>query len=385
MDNSGSHRLISVDWVRGLVMVLMALDHVRWFFSDAAFSPTDLAKTSAALFLTRWITHLCAPAFIFLAGASAYLSTTRGTSRHELSRFLMTRGLWLVLLEMTVVHVAWSFRLDFDGLFLGVLWAIGWSMVAMAGLIYLPRPVLAAAGLGMMAAHNLADGLSLDAFKDGDGALTGTGWLLSFLHVPHPPFSYPLVPWVGVMMVGYAFGPVLLMRRTAQCRLQLGLGMAMLMAFLVLRAGNGYGDPTPWSTQPDPLFTVLAFLNTKKYPPSLLYLLMTLGPTLIALALAPRRPGPLSRGLITFGRVPLFFYLAHLYLIHGLVLLVAYARSEDVAAYLASFSDFPESWGFSLSAVYGIWLGVVFLLYPLCRGLARLKARFHGDWWTGYI
>lgn len=379
------HRLVSVDWVRGLVMVLMALDHVRWFFSDAAFSPTDLTHTNAALFLTRWITHLCAPAFIFLAGTSAFLATTRGTSRPELARFLVTRGLWLILLEMTVVHVAWSFRFDLGGQYLGVLWAIGWSMVAMAGLIYLPLPALAVAGLALIGAHNLADGFSLDRFKEGDGSLSGAGWLVNFLHVSHPPFSYPLIPWVAVMMVGYAFGPVLLMRRRLTRGLSLGTGMGLLAAFFALRAANAYGDPTPWSTQPDPLFSVLSFLNTKKYPPSLLYLLMTLGPTLIALALAPRKPGPLSRGLVTFGRVPLFFYLAHLYLIHGLVLLVAYGQNQDVGAYLASFTEFPESWGFDLPTVYGIWLGVVLLLYPLCRGMARLKARYHGYRWTGYI
>jgi uncharacterized membrane protein len=380
-----SHRLASVDWLRGLVMVVMALDHVRWFFSDAHFSPTDLQHTNPALFFTRWITHFCAPAFIFLAGTSVFLAGTRGTSRPVLSRHLLARGLWLILLEMTVVHLAWSFSFDFHKQYLGVLWAIGGSMMAMAGLIYLPRPLLGVLGLAMIATHNLADGLALDHFRNGDGSLSEAGWLLNLLHVPQPPISYPLVPWVGVMMVGYAAGPVLLLRRPARRWAEVAGGAALLGAFILLRALNAYGDPTPWSVQAAPEFTALSFLNTKKYPPSLLYLLMTLGPTLLALALAPRNPGPLSRFLIIFGRVPLFFYLAHLYLIHGLVLGIAWLQGREAAAYLTSFSHFPETWGFSLPAVYGLWVLVVLLLYPLCLGFARLKARHRGRWWTGYI
>jgi uncharacterized membrane protein len=380
-----SRRLISVDLVRGWVMVLMALDHVRWFFSDAAFNPTDLEHTNAALFFTRWVTHFCAPAFIFLAGTSAFLSTGRGTSRPVLARYLLTRGLWLVLLEMTAVHLAWSFGFDIEEIHLGVLWAIGWSMVAMAGLIYLPLPVLAALGLAMIAAHNLADGVSLDRFANGDGSLSAIGWLVSVLHVPHRPISYPMIPWVGVMMVGYAFGPILQMQGKSRLWVTTAMGFALLGAFLALRATNTYGDPVPWSMQPSPLFSALSFLNTWKYPPSLLYLLMTLGPTLLLLAWSPRNPGLLSRCLVTFGRVPLFFYLVHLYLIHGLVLIVAYAQGRDVTAYLTSFSHFPAGWGFSLPIVYGLWLGVVLLLYPPCRAFARVKARHHGRWWTGYI
>jgi uncharacterized membrane protein len=379
------HRLVSVDLVRGWVMVLMALDHVRWFFTDATFDPTDLEHTTAALFLTRWMTHFCAPAFIFLAGASAFLSTQRGTSRPALTRHLLARGLWLILLEMTVVHLAWSFRFDFEHLHLGVLWAIGWSMVAMAGLIYLPLPALAILGTGMITTHNLVDGLNLESFNTEDGSLSAIGWLISALHIPHPPISYPLIPWVGVMMMGYAFGPILQMRGKSRHRVPIAAGVTLLGIFLVLRMTNAYGDPTPWSIQSNPLFSVLSVLNTRKYPPSLLYLLMTLGPTLLALAWSPRHPGPFARCMVTFGRVPLFFYLAHLYLIHGLVLLIADAQNQDLTAYLTSFSHFPARWGFSLPVVYGIWLGVVLLLYPLCRIFAGIKAKHHGSRWTGYI
>jgi len=363
----------------------MALDHVRWYFTDATFSPTDLGHTNIGLFFTRWITHFCAPAFIFLAGTSAFLSTTRGTSRFGLARYLFTRGLWLVLLELTAVHLAWTFSLDYGGLHLGVLWAIGWSMVIMAGLIYLPLPVLAVLGVGMIATHNLADSVSLDTFKHSDGSLSGFGWLVSFLHIPHRPISYPLIPWVGVMMLGYAFAPVLLMPRTVRQWLPLGVGIASITTFVLLRSTNVYGDPGPWSIQRDTLYSVLSFLNTHKYPPSLLYLLMTLGPALIAITVFQRSSGRLAKFFVTFGRVPLFFYLAHLYLIHGLVLIVAYWQDEDIASYLTSFARFPEPWGVSLPMVYEVWLGVVLMLYPLCRWFAGVKARNQRRWWSGYI
>jgi uncharacterized membrane protein len=380
-----SRRLASVDRVRGLVMVLMALDHVRWFFSDADFSPTDLAHTSVALFLTRWVTHFCAPAFVFLAGTGAFLSATRGTTRPELARYLVTRGLWLIFLEATVVHVAWSFQFDLDRQYLGVLWAIGGSMIAMAGLIFLPLQVVGLAGVALIAGHNLADGLDLDSFKDGAGHLSALGWLANVLHVSRPPISYPLIPWLGVMMAGYAFGPVLLLPRADSLRVAAVGGAVLAVAFVLLRAANGYGDPTPWAVQPEPVFSTLSFLNTKKYPPSLLYLLMTLGPTLLALAWPSGHTGPISRLLVAFGRVPLFFYLLHLYLIHGLALLVAWAQGLEVAAFLAPFMDFPKDWGFGLPAVYGIWAAVVAMLYPLCRWYSRVKARHHGSWWVGYL
>ena len=378
-------RLVSVDRVRGLVMVLMALDHVRWFFTDEAYSPTDLQHTHPALFFTRWATHFCAPAFVFLAGAGAFLFTTRGTGRPALVRFLLARGLWLVLLELTLVHWAWTFRLNFQGIHLGVLWAIGWSMVALAGLVYLPRLLMAILALVLIGGHDLADGLNLDDFRDSGGGLSGMGWLVSFLHIPHAPVLYPLIPWVGVMMAGYAFGPLLLVQDKARRRALAAGGITLVAAFIALRASNVYGDPRPWSLQPDPVFSVLSFLNTGKYPPSLLYLLMTLGPILLALAWSPEKAGPVSRFLVVFGRAPLFFYLAHLYLIHGLVLLVAAVQGREVAAFLASFSRFPDAWGFGLPAVYGFWLAVILILYLPCRNLARIKARHRGRGWTGYI
>jgi uncharacterized membrane protein len=380
--------IASVDLMRGLVMVLMALDHVRWFFIDVDFYPTDLSSTDAAQFFTRWITHLCAPAFVFLAGTSAFLSAARGLDRSLPARRLFTRGLWLIVLEVTAVRFAWYFNLDYGGLELGVIWALGWSMVALSVLVYLPRWAIASIGIGMVAAHNLLDSLQLDSFLAVDGSLHWQGWLLSVLHVPHSPVVYPLIPWIGVMAAGYVFGAVFLQPASRRKQLMLGWGATLIGAFILLRMYNGYGDPAPWSMQETSLFTLLSFLNTTKYPPSLLFLLMTLGTTLILLALFEHKQawhGPISRLLILFGRIPLFFYLLHLYVIHGLVVVFALVMNRDVAPFMASFDAFPPWWGFNLGAVYLIWIAVILLLYPACRWFAAVKARHKNSWWTPYI
>src|SRR5687768_5241323 len=276
--------IASVDLMRGLVMVLMALDHVRGFFTDADFSSTDLARTTPAVFLTRWITHLCAPVFVFLAGTGAYLSASRGMPRAQLARRLLLRGLWLVFLELTVVRLAWFFNFDYGLMDLQVIWALGWSMVVLAGLVFLPMQAIAAFGIGMILMHNLLDGIRLEDFQAADGSLGWQGWLISVLHVPRFPVVYPLIPWVGVMAVGYAFGPVMLMLPELRRLHAFRWGIALVAAFVALRALNVYGDPSPWSVQETLLFTLLSFVNATKYPPSLLYLLMTLGPMFLLIA-----------------------------------------------------------------------------------------------------
>lgn len=380
--------IASVDLMRGLVMVLMALDHVRWFFTDADFYPTDLSQTDAAQFFTRWITHLCAPAFVFLAGTSAFLSASQGLDRIRLARRLFIRGLWLVVLEVTAVRLAWVFNLDYSQLELGVIWALGWSMVALSVLVYLPRWVIASVGIVMIAGHNLLDGLQLDSFRAVDGSLQWQGWLLNVLHVPHSPVVYPLIPWIGVMAAGYAFGAVFLLPSSRRKQLMLGGGVTLIGAFILLRMYNGYGDPASWAAQETVLFTLLSFLNTTKYPPSLLFLLMTLGTALILLSVFEHWQagrGRISRPLIVFGRVPLFFYLLHLYVIHGLVIVFALLMNHGVEPFLESFDAFPPGWGFNLGAVYLIWFAVTLLLYPACRWFAALKARHKNSWWTPYI
>jgi uncharacterized membrane protein len=383
--------ITSIDLMRGLVMVLMALDHVRGFFTDADFSSTDLARTTPAIFLTRWITHLCAPVFVFLAGTSAYLSASRGMRRSQLAKRLLLRGLWLVFLELTVVRFAWFFNLDYSLMDLQVIWALGWSMIALAALVYLPLWAIAGFGIGMILTHNLLDGIQLEDFQAASGSLTWKGWLLSALHIPHFPVVYPLIPWIGVMAAGYAFGPLMLLPSKARIKAVLECGVILVAGFLILRALNIYGDPDSWVVQETSVFTLLSFLNTTKYPPSLLYLLMTLGLMLLLISAfewwheAHGPHGGAGRFLITFGRVPLFFYLIHLYFIHGLALLIAFAMGADISSFMTSSWEFPPWWGFSLPVVYLVWVIVTAVLYPICRRFAALKSRHRGSWWTPYI
>jgi uncharacterized membrane protein len=367
-------RLDSVDLLRGLVMVIMALDHVRAFFTNVPFSPTDLSQTSAALFFTRWITHVCAPVFFFLAGTGAFLSFARGRSRTELAIYLLTRGLWLVFLELTIISFAWTFNVGWPFLELAVIWALGWSMVILAGLVFLPLRAIAALGLLMIFAHNLLDKLTLADFSQADGSVEWRAWLFSILHVLHPPVIYPLIPWVGVMAAGFAFGAILPVSGSWRLRLIL-LGISVSAAFIILRWVNGYGDPAPWSFQRNDLFTMMSFLNATKYPPSLVYLLMTLGPPIVLLALVDKVTNRFGRVLIVFGRVPLFFYIVHLYLIHGLALLAGVLTGYDPGAFRTFPFYFPSDYGFGLPVVYLIWVFVTAALYPICAWFARFKER----------
>ena len=370
-------------------MVIMALDHVRDFFHHDAliYDPTDLTRTTPVLFFTRWITHLCAPAFVFLAGMGAYLYGTRGRSRGDVARFLVTRGLWLVVLEVTVVRFGLFFNFDYNFLFLQVIWAIGWSMVILAGLIYLPQRAILAIAVLVIAGHNLLDGMGpapFSTFGEGAPPMTAGDWIWSVLHVPNPPVIYPLVPWFAVMALGYAFGPLVRLDVAARRRIALRLGLALTTAFIVFRTINGYGDPSRWSAQASPTFTLLSFLNTTKYPPSVLYLLMTLGPTLILLSLFDRSPGPVARFFITYGRVPFFFYILHFYLIHLLALGAGVMGGFDARQFLTMPFVFPQDYGYSLGVAYLVWIGVVLALYLPCRWFGRLKAQ-RSDGWLSYF
>jgi uncharacterized membrane protein len=385
-------RLDSVDWLRGLVMVLMALDHVRDFFSDRLFlDPTDLATTTPGIFLTRWVTHYCAPTFIFLAGTGAFLAGARGKPRGELAWFLLTRGLWLVVLELTVNRAAWMFNFDPRHHGPGVFWAIGWSMVALAGLVFLPVWVVTSLGAAMIGAHNLLDDLTASRVGLPE-------WLWVVLHRPgEAPVvegitvgtGYCLVPWMGVMAAGYGFGPVLLLEPRVRRRCCYLLGAALTAAFVVLRAANVYGDPRPWTEQATVTGTVLSFLNCTKYPASLLFLLMTLGPAIMALGLFDRRPGPLAAPLVTFGRVPLFFYVLHVPLIHGAAVLCdclrfGWSPQASNGPWAVRPGEVPESYGVSLPVVYILWAAVVVALYPVCRWFAGVKRR-HPSTWLSYL
>jgi uncharacterized membrane protein len=379
-------RLDSIDLLRGLVMVLMALDHTRDFFAAGGLNPRDV--DDPALFLTRWVTHFCAPVFVFLAGTSAFLFGAQGRSRAEVSRFLLTRGLWLVLLELTIVRFAWTFSLFPDVVILQVIWALGIGMIMLSGLIHLPGWAIGAFGIGMIAAHNLLDGI--------DPAQLGQlGWLWHVLHQPallHPTQTvvvfvlYPLIPWIGVMAAGYALGPVMLLEPRSRCRWLVGLGLGLTAGFVLLRAANMYGDPVPWAHHADIRATLLSFLNTEKYPPSLLYLAMTLGPALIALAAFEFAKGKPAQVLVTFGRVPLFYYVAHLLLLHAAAVVFAAAVHGDAGWLLGGLPLEAKAtdYGLDLPGVYVVWAIVVAALYLPCRWFAALKAR-RSDRWLSYL
>jgi uncharacterized membrane protein len=380
-------RFEAIDLLRGAVMVLMALDHTRDFFSNAHVNPTDPAQTTTALFFTRWVTHFCAPVFVFLAGTGAFLYGSRGKTRPQLAWFLVSRGLWLVVLEFTLVRFGWSFRLQTSVLIGQVIWAIGGAMILLAGLVFLPAGVVAGLGLLLVAGHNALDYLPADGWRSLPGVVgllrTGRVQLGEGLSLF---VAYPVLPWLGVMALGYGIGPLWTLDRPRRRRWLVRLGVAATVLFVVLRGLDGYGDPSPWSPQRDGWFTFLSFLNCTKYPPSLLYVLMTLGPALLALAWFDRSPGPLGRALVTFGRVPLFYYLLHLPVIHGLAVGLALVRYGRTDSLLNPFSpgQRPADYGYGLPVVYLLWLVVVVLLYPPCRWFAEVKRR-RREGWLSYL
>jgi uncharacterized membrane protein len=376
-------RLDHVDLLRGLVMVIMVLDHTRDYFTVVRFDPTDLTRTDLALFATRWITHYCAPVFVFLAGASAWIAGTRRT-HGQLARFLLSRGLWLILVEVTVISFGWYFSTRWPmGARAQVIWAIGASMVVLAGLIHLPRAAVAAVGLALVVGHNLLDGVAPAAF----GAFAP---LWQVLHVPGPLaimpvfVTYPLVPWVGVMALGYAAGPAVFSLDAGAPRRMAWAGAGIILGFVVLRTLNGYGDPSPRLEDGSPALLAMSFLNVTKYPPSLLFVLMTLGPALVALALLRRAKGPVADVFVTFGRVPFLFYVTHLYLVHALAVAAGVAQGFPDSAIRTVYRLLPQGYGFGLPVVYLVWVGVVAALYPVCRRYAALKARSRA-WWLSYL
>ena len=380
-------RLESVDIVRGVIMIVMALDHVRDFFGVPGVSPTDLDQTTIVLFFTRWITHICAPVFFLLTGTGAYLSLRR-KSKSELSRFLFTRGLWLIFLEVVVTRcLGWQFNFDYHVTMLIVLWALGWAMIVLSALVYLPASVVAAFGAAMVVSHNLLD------------SVQSSGPLWSILHRPNfimnrPEHSifvgYPLIPWIGVTAAGYGLGQIYRWPSDQRQAFLLRLGIGLTAAFVVLRGINLYGDPVRWSTQKSAVFTALSFLNTNKYPPSLLFLLMTLGPAMLFLLAVDGTTPRWMRPALVFGKVPMFYYLLHIPLIHLLAIIVCFARYGQVHWMFESptVGQFPitppPGWGFSLPIVYLVWAFVVIALYPLCRWFAALKQR-RSDAWLSYF
>jgi len=378
----------ALDILRGLVIALMALDHVRDFVMTAAVQdPTVDPTTGPLLFATRWITHFCAPTFVFLAGTSAGLMASR-KSAAELASFLWTRGLWLIVLEVLVISSAWTFSptgvAEWGGrlyVALQVIWAIGASMVVLAGAQFLGRRACLVIGAVILLGHNLLDAVWPAASMSGN-----TAGVWAALHARQLYevgafrifFSYPLLPWIGVMLLGYGAAGLFELPEKQRNAWLVRIGIGMVIAFVLIRALNVYGDPSPWEG------SVTSFLGTTKYPPSLLYILMTLGPAAIACAFVDRLYAPIRNALMTLGRAPLAFYLAHLYVIHAVAMLLGVAQGFAAEQFETHYRFFPQGFGVGLLGVYVIWIAVVVALYPLCRWVAAVKAR-RKDWWLSYV
>jgi uncharacterized membrane protein len=372
-----SSRITSLDFVRGVAMVLMAIDHVRVYSGVPAGGPTF------GVFFTRWITNFVAPAFVFLAGTSAYLYSRKLSDRWSLSKFLLSRGLWLIFLELTLLRVAWTFNFDFQHYLLaGVIWMIGWSMIAVAAAVYLPRPAIATIGIALIAFHNLTN-LFRPQLAHAFGP-DGPNWLLRIIYFggaveigkPGPPLLilYVLIPWVALMFAGYALGPITQQSADARRRIFLRLGLALTALFIALRLAGIYGDSRPWDRH-----TLFSFLNTAKYPASLEYLCMTIGPMFLLWALAEGWTGRFAEIIETFGRVPMFYYLLHIPLIHLAACVVSLLREGHVDPWLFTNhpldpGPLPTGYMWSLPLLYLVYAVCLVLLYFPCRWYANLKA-----------
>jgi uncharacterized membrane protein len=379
-------RLPEIDRLRGLVMVVMALDHMRDFFDadTLRFSATNLDRTYPFLFLTRFVTHFCAPTFALLAGVGAYLYGARRRDPKALSLFLATRGVWLILLDAFVISPVWSGPGRIE---LGTLWAIGCGLLSLSLLSLSPPRAVLAVGAAIILGHNLLDGVHA-----ADLGSFGPFWPL--LHQQGPlPFGlagdvyYPALPWIGVAALGYGIGPLFQTETERRDRTLRLAGIGALALFVLLRAGNFYGDPHPWAAQRDGVFTVLSFVNVTKYPPSLLYLLVTLGGAALALPPLARLGGKAGQALAVFGRTPLLFYVLHLYVGAAGAVALAHARGytlDDIGAFVKSGQP-PADFGLGLAGAYGAWIVVVVALYPICRWFAGVKRRRADLWWLSYL
>jgi len=389
-----SSRIESIDILRGVVMIIMALDHVRAYFNYGSFfiDPTNLETTTPLLFFTRFITHYCAPVFVLLAGTSAFLYGTRKT-KSELFKFLFSRGIWLIFLEIVVNNLIWTFDLSFSIQIFQVIWAIGFSMVCLSFLIFLPKKLLIIIGLIMIAGHNLLDGI----MTEGTSSQSIIWYVLhqeQFLTLSPNKLiiiKYPVIPWIGTIVLGYLLGTFYQKdySKTKRKKWLLRIGLGALAIFFVLRGLNIYGDLTPWSFQDTITKTVLSFFNVTKYPPSLLFICITLGPALLFLRTIESTKNRVTDFFLVFGRVPLFYYFAHVLFIHLLAfggILIYGGNWEDMILTADGFLN-PNliDYGYSLQIVYLLWLSVVLLLYPVTKKYMLYKVNNKDKWWLSYL
>lgn len=383
------YRIQSIDVLRGLVMIIMALDHTRDYFHWSAqmYAPLDLSQTTPAIFFTRWVTHFCAPVFMFLAGTSAYLIGQR-KSKSQLAFFLFTRGLWLMFLELTIVYLGWSFNIHFPVFALITIWALGVSMIALSGLIYLPYKIILAIGIIIIAGHDV-----FDNFHVAGNSLKAFIW--DELHDPRPInfhghviiTGYPVLPWIGIIALGYCLGSLYKQgfKAAKRKKILLWIGAGAIILFIIIRAINVYGDPESWSSQKTGFFTFLSFMKITKYPPSLLYTLVTLGPAIIFLAFAEKPLNKITKIISVYGRVPMFYYLIHIYLIHLLAMFAAQLTGFGWKAMVLDVFPSIKGYGFSLIIVYAVWIGVVVVLYLPCKWYDKYKTAHKEKWWLSYL
>jgi uncharacterized membrane protein len=387
------NRVESIDMLRGIVIILMTLDHVRDYFHADAFlyNPLNLDQTTPAIFATRWITHFCAPVFVFLAGVSAFMVGQR-KGLDALASFLLKRGFWLVFLEFTVMNIAWFFNPTFSLLVFQVIGALGVGMILLSFIIRLPQNVILISAIIILVGHNLLDGVHVD----GDGPLA---ILWAWIHEFHGfklgdstlLLGYPIVPWTAVMMLGYSFGKLYATEFAPERRKKVLLytGLGMIAVFLLIRYVNVYGNPVPWATQKTFVYTILSFMSVAKYPPSLLYVLITLGPALVFLAIMEKRTIPFSKFVLALGRSPMLFYILHVYLIHilavGAALATSYNFSDMVFNTWVTDSPNLKGYGFGLPVVYALWILVVLSLVPVCLAYDKHKRAHKEKWWLSYL
>lgn len=385
-------RINSIDFVRGLVMVIMALDHIRDLMHTTSLTqnPVDLATTTTGLFLTRWITHLCAPIFVFLSGASAYISFKNSNNLTESKRFLLSRGIWLIVLEFTVINFALWFDIHFQILMMQVICAIGVGLVVLSFLLKFSPRNIGIAGLVIIFSHNLLQSISFPK----NPALN---FISSVLFAPNffqitPNFaflvSYPLIPWLGILLLGYGFGHFFAIPQEKRKKLFLQFGGGALLLFILLRLINIYGDPAPWSVQKTPLFTILSFINVTKYPPSLLYTLVTLGIMFLVLSFTDGMKNKLIDIFSVYGKVPLFYYLIHWYLVHSIMIMMLFMQGfsiKDLNFAPFSFGRPQIGSGVELPIIYAVWLSVVIILYPLCLWYGKYKTEHRNNKWLRYL
>ena len=390
-----SQRITSIDILRGLVILLMALDHVRMYFGYGTWysEPTNLTTTTPLLFFTRWITHFCAPVFILLSGTSAYLYGIKKGNIKDVSKFLLTRGLWLIFVELVIVNFAWTFDITYSFRLLQVIWAIGISMVALSALVFLPNVYIFVIGMIFVFGHNL-----LDSISGSGNSISALTWYV--LHQPQTVFFdsgnmvnfvYPVLPWIGLMGIGYALGTLYHQDFDADRRRKwlLRIGFFLVGLFIVLRGFNLYGEPKIWSEQSSLTYSIMSFLNTTKYPPSLHFLLMTIGPALIFLSFSEKLNNKLTTPIIVFGKVPFFFYIVHLYFIHVLAMIFIVLNGHKWDEYILSAEGIRSGalsrFGVGTEAVYIVWIIVVAALYPLCKWYQSYKQSHPENRWLSYL